>query len=85
MGMTNRVVIDTNVYSALMLGDKEVADILVRFDIVLFSPVVYGELIDGFRGWKTRKRESGYLREVLHKASYYANFGDRPVKFRGTS
>ena len=50
--MTHRILIDTNVYSSLMAGNEEVAEILGKFDAVLLSPIVYGELLDGFRGGK---------------------------------
>jgi tRNA(fMet)-specific endonuclease VapC len=53
----SRVVIDTNAYSALMGGDQRVADLLGQSDAVLLTPVVIGELYDGFRGG-SRYREN---------------------------
>lgn len=52
-----RVLIDTNAYSALMAGDDGIADILGRSEAVLLSPIVLGELFDGFRNG-TRYREN---------------------------
>ena len=46
----NPVALDTNAYSALMSGDHRVADLLTQSDAVLLTPVVIGELYDGFRG-----------------------------------
>ena len=46
----NRVALDTNAYSALLSGDHRVADLLTQSDAVLLTPVVIGELYDGFRG-----------------------------------
>ncbi len=43
-----RVVIDTNAYSALMSGDGRIADLLAGTEAVLLTPVVLGELYDGF-------------------------------------
>lgn len=58
-----RVLFDTNVYSALMAGDQDIAGILSGYDAVLISPVVVGELLDGFRGGR-REREN---REILDR------------------
>ncbi len=44
----SRVLIDTNAYSALMAGDGRVADELARSDAILLSPIVIGELLEGF-------------------------------------
>jgi len=57
----SRILLDTNAYSALMLGDGHIADELARHEAVLFSPVVLGELQDGFLNG-TRVREN---REIL--------------------
>ena len=46
----NRLVLDTNAYSALMSGDDRVADLLALSDAAVLSPVVVAELYDGFRG-----------------------------------
>lgn len=52
----NRVVLDTNAYSALMRGDGRVADLLALSEAVLLTPVVIGELFDGFRGGSRHKK-----------------------------
>jgi len=57
-----RLLIDTNAYTALMAGNTEVADILNRFAVVLLSPIVYGELIDGFRQG-SREKENRLILE----------------------
>ena len=44
----SRVLIDTNAYSALIAGGRWIADELARSEAVLLSPVVIGELLDGF-------------------------------------
>ena len=45
-----RSLIDTNAYAALMAGDVEIARELGRSEAILVSPVVIGELLDGFLG-----------------------------------
>ncbi|HEY7365092.1 MAG TPA: type II toxin-antitoxin system VapC family toxin [Methylomirabilota bacterium] len=44
-----RILLDTNAYSALMRGHDEVADRVRRAEGVVFSTVVAGELLLGFR------------------------------------
>jgi len=45
-----RMLIDTNAYSALLAGDGRVAERLSQAEAILLSPVVIGELLDGFQG-----------------------------------
>jgi tRNA(fMet)-specific endonuclease VapC len=53
----SRVLIDTNAYIALMAGAHEIADILATAEAVILSPIVIGELHDGFRNG-TRYRDN---------------------------
>jgi tRNA(fMet)-specific endonuclease VapC len=46
----SRVLFDTNAYSALMAGNGRVADELAKSEAILLSPIVIGELLDGFLG-----------------------------------
>ena len=54
---------DTNAYSALMSGDQGIADELARSEAILLTPIVIGELLDGFLGG-SRPREN---RELLRR------------------
>ncbi len=45
-----KVLLDTNAYSALMRGDRNVAEWVRGAEQVLLSTVVAGELFHGFRG-----------------------------------
>ncbi|MCK5157117.1 MAG: type II toxin-antitoxin system VapC family toxin [Spirochaetales bacterium] len=56
-----RILIDTNAYSALISGDGRIADELSRYEAILLSPIVIGELYDGFLGG-TRNQEN---RDIL--------------------
>ncbi len=58
-----RVLIDTNAYTALLRGNENIRALLAQSGAVLFSPIVIGELIDGFIGGK-REREN---REILKR------------------
>ena len=62
-----RVLIDTNVYSALMAGNAKVVDILSRHEVVLMSPIVIGELYDGFRGGSRNDENRETLARFLIK------------------
>ena len=44
-----KVLLDSNAYSLLMRGHAEVAELVRRAEEVLFSAVVVGELMYGFR------------------------------------
>ena len=49
-----RILIDTNIYSRAMRGDAGPVEVLRRAEAVLISPVVVGELMNGFeRGTRT--------------------------------
>ena len=45
-----RVLLDTNAYTDLLAGNETIAVELAKSDAVLLSPVVLGELLDGFAG-----------------------------------
>jgi len=62
------ILIDTNAYAALMSGDGRIADELSRYEAILLSPIVIGELYDGFPG-ENRNHEN---REILTR------FMDKP-------
>ena len=51
----NKILLDTNAYSALRRGDKDILSWLSQADLVFMSVVVLGELHAGFRGGKKRK------------------------------
>lgn len=57
-----RVLIDTNAYAELMRGDETVAGELERSEAILLSPIVIGELYDGFLSG-ARPRENRVILE----------------------
>ncbi len=59
----NRVLIDTNAYSALIAGDLAVFNIIADADTVYMSVFVIGELLAGF---KNGTKENAN-REILNK------------------
>jgi tRNA(fMet)-specific endonuclease VapC len=62
-----RVLIDTNAYTALLAGNEKLADELSESDAVLVSPVVLGELLDGFEGGKRNSENREKLKQFREK------------------
>ena len=56
-----RVLIDTNIYSELLRGNKSVADLLKKPDLIAFSVISIAELLSGF---KNGDREKENLEEL---------------------
>ena len=46
----NKILIDTNIYSEFMRGDKRVKDILSEAQLIGISVISIGELLSGFKG-----------------------------------
>lgn len=58
-----RIVIDTNVYSFLLRGRMDIAQILSTYDTVLVPVVVLGELEAGFRkGSRYEQNKAGLMK-----------------------
>lgn len=62
-----RIMIDTNAYTALMTGNDRIADVLAGSEAILLSPVVIGELYDGFRGGSRSGQNFETLRKFREK------------------
>jgi tRNA(fMet)-specific endonuclease VapC len=60
-----RILLDTNAYSALLRGHDEVADRVRRAEQVVFSTVVAGELLLGFRLGSRLKKNMAELDAFL--------------------
>jgi len=54
-----KVLIDTNIYSLAMKGDRSVVTVLRKIDVIAFSSISIGELYSGFKGGnqETKNRE----------------------------
>jgi len=62
-----KTLIDTNCYTALMRGDKAVAQFLDESEIVYLSTIVAGELMTGFKGGSMERQNRHYLKEFIRK------------------
>ena len=65
----NRVLLDTNAYTAFLNGDEQVLDALSSANKVYMSIFVLGELHSGFRGGSKMKSNMDTLNLFLSKSS----------------
>jgi tRNA(fMet)-specific endonuclease VapC len=63
----NRILLDTNAYSAFMAGDDQVLDALAQAKTTLVSVVAIGELLAGFRGGSRHQANQQQLSSFLAK------------------
>lgn len=61
----NRILIDTNIYSAAMRGEPEIVDHLRRVAFIGISVVIVGELRSGFKGGRRERENLDELRAFL--------------------
>jgi tRNA(fMet)-specific endonuclease VapC len=62
-----KIVVDTNAYSRLMVGDTDVFEALGNADTVYMSVFVLGELFAGFRGGVREAENRNILKQFLGK------------------
>lgn len=60
-----KILIDTNIYSDAMRGKQYAVDIFRYNEQILFSPVVIGELLTGFKRGKYQEKNRQQLGEFL--------------------
>ena len=60
-----RLLIDTNIYSNALRGDKEVVFSLQRATLIGISSISIGELLSGFKGGKKVRQNKEELEEFL--------------------
>ena len=72
----NRILIDTNVYSAAMRGDAEIVSLLRRVEHIGISSISIGELLSGFRAGgreEKNRQELGIFLDSPRVALYPVN------------
>lgn len=65
--MAVKVLLDTNAYSEMLKGSPTVADAIRRASRVVFSTVVAGELLHGFRNGTRYEQNLDRLRTFLER------------------
>ena len=64
-----RVLLDTNAYSRLALGDEHVLDVLSEAETVYLSIFVLGELFAGFKGGQRERKNRLQLKSFMEGPS----------------
>ena len=59
------VLVDTSAYSVFMRGHAAIKEVLQQADEIYFSPIVFGELLAGFRRGRNREKNQRELRAFL--------------------
>jgi tRNA(fMet)-specific endonuclease VapC len=62
-----RIMLDTNAYTRLLLGDKNVLNTTASVELIFMSIFVIGELHAGFQGGTKKKEKKDILRRFLTK------------------
>ena len=60
-----KILLDTNAYVGFKRNANEIVDIIVSAELILFSPVVLGELMFGFRSGNRLKKNMAELNLFL--------------------
>ena len=62
-----KIILDTNAYTAFLVGDEDVLEVLAGADIVYVPVIVLGELYAGFRGGTKWRENKAILMQFLQK------------------
>jgi len=68
VALSNRVLLDTSAYSALRRGNPEMLRLVQRADRIVFTPIVIGELLAGFRKGHQTERNMTELSRMLESS-----------------
>jgi len=63
----NKILLDTNAYTALMAGSGEIFIALSSAETVYLSVIVLGELLEGFKGGSRESENKKRLEKFLEK------------------
>ena len=76
-----KIIIDTNIYSNAMRGLPKAVKVFQRHKTILFSPIVVGELLAGFKKGHKEEANKVQLRQFLSQKrvnelslTFYPNF-----------
>lgn len=71
-----RILLDTSAYVAFKLNNTEVVRTILSAEQIIFSPVVFGELMFGFRnGSKFKENMNDLDQFLIHEAVELASIG----------
>jgi tRNA(fMet)-specific endonuclease VapC len=63
-----RLMIDTNAYTALILGDERILNLITETEVLYMSVIVLGELFAGFKGGSKETENRNLLDRFLNKS-----------------
>ena len=70
------IMLDTSAYVAFKCNNRDAVEMITRAEQILFSPVVLGELMFGFRNGTRFKENMADLNQFLnHESVYLAEIG----------
>lgn len=72
-----KILLDTSAYVAFKLNNEEIVEVITSSDEIIFSPVVMGELLYGFRNGTKYKQNMDELNQFLsHEIVELSKIGD---------
>jgi tRNA(fMet)-specific endonuclease VapC len=72
-----KILLDTSAYVAFKLNNEEIVEVITSSDEIIFSPIVMGELLYGFRNGKKYKQNMDELNQFLsHEIVELSKIGD---------
>ena len=72
-----KILLDTSAYVAFKLNNEEIVEVITNTDQIIFSPVVLGELLYGFRNGTKFKQNMDELNQFLsHEIVELSKIGD---------
>ncbi len=72
-----KILLDTSAYVAFKLNNEEIVEVITNSDEIIFSPVVMGELLYGFRNGTKFKQNMDELNQFLsHEIVELIKIGD---------
>ena len=72
-----KILLDTSAYVEFKRNVAEVVDIIVRAELILFSPIVLGELLFGFRnGTRFKENMSDLVNFLDHEVVEFVPIGN---------
>ncbi|MDH5718149.1 MAG: type II toxin-antitoxin system VapC family toxin [Spirochaetia bacterium] len=64
-----KILIDTNIYSALLKGEKSLLEVFSKANLIYLSVFVIAELLSGFKGGKKESENYKILEKFIQKPS----------------
>jgi tRNA(fMet)-specific endonuclease VapC len=72
-----KILLDTSAYVAFKLNNEEIVEVITNSDEIIFSPIVMGELLYGFRNGAKFKQNMDELNQFLsHEIVEILKIGD---------